>query len=126
MRCDPCPSKIRRICLPDVFFAVAWGTKHFLNHSVQGNSSVQPLGDTETLHLESGEFCEHQQICFYSLDFRIDFQPFLMELLSRKHKPWFNGISRRIDTFYDRNKLQIPTSLTIAWSFISRHEVLFG
>jgi hypothetical protein len=69
-----------------------------LNHCVQRNSSVQPLGDTETLHLENGEFRKHQQSCFDSLDFRINFQPSLMKLLSREHEPRFNGISCRIDT----------------------------
>ena len=124
VRCEPCLSKMRRIGLPDEFFAVSCGMKHFSNHCVQRNSSVHPLGDTETL--ENGEFCEHWQLCFYSLDFRIDFQPSLVELLSRKHKPWLNGISCCIDALNDCDKLQVPTLLAIAWSVISWYKILFS
>src|SRR5258707_15788786 len=123
VRCEPCPSKMRRIGLSDVFFSIAWGMKHFSNHCVQRNSSVQPLGDTETLHLKNGEFREHQKSRLDSLDFRINFQPSLVELLSGEHEPWLNGISCCIDTLNDGNKLQIPASLAITWSFISRHKV---
>ena len=75
---------------------------------------------------KNGEFCKHQQSCFNSLDIRIDFKPSLVKLLSRKHKPWFNGISHCIDTLNDCNKLQVPASLAITWPFISQHEVLFS
>lgn len=126
MRCEPCPSKMRRIGLPDVFLSVAWGMKHCSNHWVHRNLSVQPFGDTETLHSVYGELCKHRQSCFDSLNFRIDFQPSLVELLSREHEPGLNGISYCVDALDDHNKLQVPTSLAITWSFVSRHKVFLS
>ena len=56
VRCDPCPSKMRRILDPLLFLACAWGINVFSNHCVQSESLVHPFSDVPMLKILSRYF----------------------------------------------------------------------